>query len=80
MKIKHWAGYGCIEGKAITRQKYYAVVEVWGNHERGLYSPYVDYYRWLGKRFRLNEMEAFKFENWYEGDIEHLAIYMRKEA
>jgi hypothetical protein len=57
MRIKHFAGYGCVNATKIkdiktgenTRR---LVVKVWGNHERGIYrNDYYDIYNWLVKRF-----------------------------
>lgn len=36
MKIKHWAGYGCVDVKVVGKGKNYKAVEITGNHEWGL--------------------------------------------
>lgn len=58
MRIKHWAGYGSVNAKAIKRtlntqtNTKTIIIEVSGDHERGLkrYDEY-DVYNWLLKRF-----------------------------
>ena len=63
MKIKHFSGYGCVRIKKIDEQIHmseYAesqrviVIEVIGNHERGLEPRFFDarlVHEWLGRRF-----------------------------
>ena len=56
MKVKHWAGYGCIEAKKLNDYGSHVKVLVSGNHEQGLEPRYFDnrdWERWLGKRFRI---------------------------
>lgn len=57
MRIKHFAGYGCVNATKVkntktgdkTRQ---VIIKVAGNHERGIYrNDYYDIYNWLVKRF-----------------------------
>lgn len=60
MKIKHWAGYGCVEAKKIddhkvrdTEGERVLSVQVTGNHECGLIrEDTYDLERWLLKRFK----------------------------
>lgn len=52
MRVKHWAGYGCVNMKKI-KDKYHTLhVRVSGNHECGLErNDLYDAYNWLVKRF-----------------------------
>ena len=81
MKIKHWAGYGCVEGKTNYRRKYSdgetVTVELWGNHEYGLEPRYFDnrdWERWLGKRFRMRNINYVCTDVFYKGDVEHMVV------
>lgn len=59
MKIKHFAGYGCVNAKVINKmlkssiRPYYVVdIDVSGNHEYGLLRPFHDescIKSWLGR-------------------------------
>ena len=54
MRIKHWAGYGCVNAKRINDGQAKLHVRVEGNHECGLKRDlWDDYtlYNWLVKRF-----------------------------
>ena len=57
MRIKHFAGYGCVNATKIKHIKtgentQQIVIKVSGNHERGLYrNDKYDVYNWLVKRF-----------------------------
>ena len=56
MKIKHWAGYGCVNVKNLTTKdniKYHCmVIKVWGDHEQGLVrEDKYDVMNWLVRRF-----------------------------
>ena len=52
MKIKHFAGYGCVNAKKISDKDGILVVEVKGNHEYGLSrNDKYDVFNWLVKRF-----------------------------
>ena len=56
MRVKHWAGYGCVEAKHTYKSEDVNTIEVIGNHERGLLPHHFDtrdWDRWLGKRFHL---------------------------
>lgn len=85
MRVKHWAGYGCVEAKCNLRHKIastgYGVVtiEVTGNHEYGLLPRYFDnndWMRWLGKRFHLDPIyEVITDEFWSNKDKQgHLIV------
>lgn len=52
MKIKHWAGYGCVTARKIKDPGCTLHIRVSGNHECGLRrdDPY-DLCNWLVKRF-----------------------------
>lgn len=67
MKIKHWAGYGSVTARKVSYKDNVLVVEVKGNHERGLVREYKsDVFDWLVKRFD-------KMHNDY-ADIESIEI------
>ena len=52
MKIKHFAGYGCVNAKKISDKDGNLVVEVVGDHEWGLRrTDEYDVFNWLVKRF-----------------------------
>lgn len=52
MKIKHFAGYGCVNAKKISDKDGILIVEVKGNHEWGLRrTDRYDVFNWLVKRF-----------------------------
>ena len=54
MRIKHWAGYGCVNARKINDGKAKLHVRVEGDHERGLKRDVSDIYllyNWLVKRF-----------------------------
>lgn len=56
MKIKHWAGYGCVTARKVKDNDPRTLhVRVEGDHEWGLVrdDPY-DMYNWLVKRFDKN--------------------------
>lgn len=83
MKIKHWAGYGCVNAKCNLRHKIASTgdavitIEVWGNHERGLQPPYFDYsdwHRWLGKRYHMDRIVYVCTDNFYVKDVEHMVV------
>ena len=67
MKVKHWAGYGCVEAECLARSEAIVIIKVKGNHEQGLLPRYFDsrdWDRWLGKRFRVGDfayVEANEF-------------------
>jgi len=60
MKIKHFAGYGSVQAKKVSKtniddDKVKLVVEVKGNHEWGLVRDDIyDVRRWLFNRFEKN--------------------------
>ena len=60
MKIKHFAGYGSVQAKKVSKtnideNKVKLVVEVKGNHECGLVRKDIyDVRRWLFNRFEKN--------------------------
>jgi len=66
MKIKHFAGYGSVQAKKVSKtniddDKVKLVVEVKGNHEWGLVRKDIyDVRRWLFNRFEKN----FHGEDW----------------
>ena len=53
MKIKHWAGYGCVSArKAKDSNPFTLHIHVEGDHERGLIrEDEYDLYYWLVRRF-----------------------------
>ena len=60
MKLKHFYGYGSVQAKKVLKTKIFndktkLVVEVKGNHERGLVlNDIYDAKRWLFDRFEKN--------------------------
>ena len=59
MKIKHFAGYGSVQAKKLSKTtnngKTKLVVEVKGNHERGLVREDIyDVRRWIFNKFEKN--------------------------
>ena len=76
MKVKHWAGYGCVEARCTLKHKVrtsgIAKIEVTGNHECGLLPRYFghrDWERWLGKRFHLDHIcDVEAEEYWFDKD------------
>ena len=64
MKIKHWAGYGCVEAKRIPNKSCTLHVRVAGNHEWGLVrNDSYDLYKWLVKRFDRNVPDFLEWNN-----------------
>ena len=61
MKVKHWAGYGCVNAKKMIDYGDSVDVIVTGDHEQGLEPRYFnnrDWDRWLGKRFHIGEFDT----------------------
>lgn len=60
MRIKHFAGYGCVQARKVSKtdifdNKVKLVVEVKGNHECGLERDDIyDVRRWLFNKFEKN--------------------------
>ena len=73
MKIKHFAGYGCVNAKKIALFKRNnittLIVDVSGDHERGL-KPYIieDAIKWIAARFynHVLDIPAYKTHIDYE--------------
>ena len=85
MKIKHWAGYGCVEGICLHRNKSLVAVEVWGNHEQGLEPRYFDkrdWERWLGTRFKVGRFYKVDTITWWDDKDhkEHMEVTFIKEV
>ena len=85
MKIKHWAGYGCVEGTRIINGKAITVIAISGNHEQGLIPRYFDnndWDRWLGKRFKVGKfIKVDAVEYWDDKDKkDHMEVSFWKEA
>ena len=60
MKIKHWAGYGCVTAKRVKNGDHTLHVRVVGNHERGLKPLFRDTaYDWLVHRFDKSAPERY---------------------
>ena len=52
MRIRHWAGYGCVNARRINDGAAKLHIRVEGIHEQGLIrSDSYDLYNWLVKRF-----------------------------
>lgn len=76
MRVKHWSGYGCVEAINLGKSRYCHTILVKGNHEQGLEPRYFDlqdWFRWLGKRCRVDEYRFNKVEcqTWYEREKDH---------
>jgi len=74
MKIKHFAGYGCVNAKKLSKKtikgKTELKVEVTGNHEWGLYRRDIyDLKRWLIDRFdkTVKDMSPYIIDYTYDG-------------
>ena len=53
MRIKHWAGYGCVSARKVNDNNPFTLhIRVEGDHEQGLVrEDEYDLYTWLVKRF-----------------------------
>ena len=52
MRIKHWAGYGCVNAQRMRPDGAKIHIRVSGNHECGLHlEDDYDLFNWLVKRF-----------------------------
>ena len=83
MKVKHWAGYGSVEARCLRRSPREVVIELCGNHERGLdpmYFTTYDWYRWLGKRFHIGEFKRVETRCIWNGDTEAMQVRFIREA
>ena len=63
MKIKHWSGYGCVNGRKIEDIGDHIDVLITGNHEQGLEPRYFngrDWERWLGKRYHISDIYCYE--------------------
>ena len=57
MRIKHWAGYGCVSATKV-KDACKLHIHVEGNHERGIVrEDEYDLYNWLVRRFDKNVPE-----------------------
>ena len=64
MRIKHFAGYGCVNARKVKKTDNTLVVHVWGNHERGIeLNDNYDIFNWLVKRFDKTHNDYFQIEN-----------------
>ena len=73
MKVKHWAGYGCVEAIRGYRTANSVGIEVVGDHERGLMPSCFfdwDWHRWLGTRFRVDPSWKVMAREWWS-DKDH---------
>lgn len=83
MRVKHWAGYGCVNAKCLRRTAKAVSIEVTGNHECGL-EPYYfdnrDWERWLGKRFKVGDIRDVMYGTWWsdKDDCEHMTVIFVK--
>ena len=63
MKLKHWAGYGCVVAKRVKEDEdsnHMLHIRVVGNHERGLKPLFRDTaYDWLVHRFDKSAPERY---------------------
>lgn len=83
MRVKHWAGYGCVNARKLEDYGYHVDVLVTGNHERGLEPRYFtnyDWERWLGKRFHIGEFKRVETRCIWNGDTEAMQVRFIREA
>lgn len=61
MKIKHWAGYGCVNARKVNDGSCTLHIRVEGNHEQGVmlcnWQTY-ELYNWLVRRFDKKVQDA----------------------
>lgn len=65
MKLKHWAGYGCVNARKVKEADPRCLhIHVEGDHERGivLYDDY-DLFRWLVMRF---DKDVCNYSEWHQ--------------
>lgn len=64
MRIKHWAGYGCVSArKAKDSNPFTLHIRVEGNHEQGLIrNDEYDLYKWLVCRF---DKDVQDYHDWH---------------
>lgn len=82
MKIKHFAGYGSVDAKKISKLSYTNVydekvtilrVQVKGNHEWGLVrKDSYDLYNWLVKRFDKSVKDYYSIQLDYSYDTDYI--------
>lgn len=67
MRIKHWAGYGCVNARKCKDGNPFCLhIKVEGNHERGIVrEDDYDLYNWLVKRFDRNVQD---YESWHRSN------------
>lgn len=64
MRIKHWAGYGCVNAQRIKNASCTLHVRVQGDHERGLRrDDDYDLFYWLVKRF---DKKVTDYAEWHK--------------
>lgn len=83
MRVKHWAGYGCVEAKKLNDYGTHVKVLVTGNHEMGLEPRYFDnrdWERWLGKRFHIDSFDRVEVTGTYVHDIEAMTVTFYREG
>lgn len=82
MRVKHWAGYGCVEAKKVKSYTTHTNILVRGNHERGLEPRYFDkrdWQRWLGKRFHVGDFDRVEAQTAYDDGTEIMMVTFYKE-
>lgn len=82
MKVKHWAGYGCVEAKKMKSYNNWTNILVRGNHEWGLeprcFNKF-DWYNWLGKRFHVGDFDRVEAQTAYDNGTEIMMVTFYKE-
>lgn len=62
MKIKHWAGYGCVTARKVKSNPYVLHIRVEGNHEWGIVrEDEYDLFNWLVRRFDKDILDYAEF-------------------
>ena len=66
MKIKHFAGYGCVNAKRIKDPSCTLHVQIRGNHEWGIVrNDEYDLFNWLVKRFDKSIPDSLTFHRMF---------------
>lgn len=79
MKVKHWAGYGCVNIKKIKDKNHTLHVKVSGNHECGVVRDKTyayDLYNWFVKRFDKTVPEYMEWRR----NVSHIDVILGWDA
>lgn len=81
MKIKHWAGYGCVNVKKVVSIDGALTLEITGDHERGLVPPEhieTEWYCKIAKRYHITP-DCFVTDFCYEDGTDRLILCIYKK-